>query len=329
MRSVIVIMDSDRNYADRLCKYMNSRNYMEMKTISCSSADEYIQRYKEYDVRALLVDELHFRGLPHEYRPDFIFVLLEDRLYSSEMETGIRTALKYTSAQTLIKMLLESLDLSMSMHSSGKDAEIIGVFSPVSRSGKTVFSCALGLESSKSEKTLLITLDEYRGILSGPDSMDLSDVMYYYKQGKCTWEQLGKVIRSAKELDYIAPVKYPEDLKELSAGEIRDMLQKISGFGQYSRIIVDFGNFGKHCTEVLSICTKVYMPVMYDCISKLKLEEFDAYLDYVGKDALKERIIKINVPFYKLKQQHNLYSLESTDVAMLARNCIGVAYAGE
>lgn len=330
MRNVIVIMDSDVDYANRLSKYMNCRNYMELKTLTCAGIEEYIALSEDYHVHALLIDERSFKDLPHEYRPNCIFVLLEERLSFTELDANIYTILKYTSAQMIVKKVMDGLDVSMAtLHSSEVDAQIIGVFSPISRSGKTVFASVLGMESSKREKTLLITFDEYRGILGSSECTDLSDIMYYYKQGKYDWKQLGKGICCAKDLDYIAPVKYPEDLKELTASDLREMLLTISRTGQYTRLIVDFGNFGKQYTEVLGICSKIYMPIIYDCISKLKLEEFESYLDYIGRESLREKIVKINVPFYKLKEHYDLYSLEMTDVAKLARDCIGVSYADE
>lgn len=330
MRSSIVIMDSDREYARRLCKYFNSRNYMEVKALTCKSVDELSNLQKEYKIKALLIDENSFMNLPHEHRPDHIFVLLEERVSLVEPDHNIKTIPKFIRANVLMKKVMDGLDMSdLSLHTYDKEIQIIGVFSPVSRSGKTVFASTLGLELAKTEKTLLITLDEYQGILKAVDAPDLSDIMYYYKQGKYSWEHFGKAVCSCNKLDYIPPVRYPEDLKELTEQEMKEMFLTMSALGQYSCIVIDFGNLGKRCTNMLSICTKIYMPMVYDSISKRKMEEFEAYLEYIGRENLKDKFIKIQVPFYKLKQFHDLYSLETTEVAKLARQMTEASYAVE
>ena len=127
---------------------------------------------------------------------------------------------------------------------------------------------------------------------------DLSDLLYFYSQGSYSWVRLSSVIYTWGDLDYIPPVRYPEDLCQVTAEEMADLLVRISRESAYDTVIVDLGQFGKKAAPVLEVCRTVYMPVKDDCMSVAKVEEFEEYLNRSGHEALRERIQKVKLPYH-------------------------------
>lgn len=148
---------------------------------------------------------------------------------------------------------------------------------------------------------LYVNLEDCSGLekLFGEEhKAGLSDLLYFYGQGNYSWVRLSSVIYSWGDLDYIPPVRYPEDLCQITAEEMADLLTRIARESAYDIVVVDLGQFGKKAAPVLEVCSTVYMPVKDDCMSVAKVEEFEEYLIRSGHEALKERIQKIKLPYH-------------------------------
>ncbi len=77
-----------------------------------------------------------------------------------------------------------------------------------------------------------------------------------------------------------------------------DLVRRIARESPYETIILDLGQFGKKAAEVLDVCDIIYMPVMDDCVSASKIEEFEEYLTTSGQESVKKRIQKIKLPYH-------------------------------
>ena len=331
MKHIIAIVDEDERYSEKLCSYMNLKKWIELKAVTFKNLTEYIKQSETFTSEILLINEKEFKNLGHYKKPDTTIVLLEDNICDMETPENIKTVNKYISAEKLLKIIMENYSPTGEniLVNTGKiETSVIGVYSPINRCGKTSFSIALAIHSSKKKPTLLISFDEYCGILKKSENhtTDLSDIMYYYKQGKYSWDRLGTVVYSDYGLDYIPPARYSEDILELSINDIGNLIDSISTGSKYENIILDFGSLGKRACELFKLCKKVYMPILTDTISEMRISEFYDYLVVTGRDNLKQKIKNVSLPFPKVKSEQKLHGIENSTLGRYAKEILEEGY---
>ena len=192
----------------------------------------------------------------------------------------------------------------------GKEAAVIGIYSPVNRCMKTSLALTMGQLMGRSEKVLYLSFEEYSGFsrLTGEHyDQDLSDVIYLYRQQACSWLRLKAAVYSWGDLDYIPPVRYGEDLNQADPEEMARLIRMLAADSGYEKILVDVGQMGKGALPILRICDAIYMPVRDDYISMAKVEEFETYLKAAGGDRVLERIRKLRLPHQGLQVRRENY----------------------
>ena len=153
----------------------------------------------------------------------------------------------------------------------------------------------------KEGKTLYIGLEEFSGfsiLLEESCKSDFSDVLYFYRQGNLDALRLRSLAYTWKELDYLPPVRYPEDLEQMTGEEAAGLVEKLGAEMGYQYVVLDAGRLARNLIPVLQCCDVIYMPVKEDGISSAKLEEFEEYLERSGNLELKERIRRIKLPYH-------------------------------
>lgn len=91
-------------------------------------------------------------------------------------------------------------------------------------------------------------------------------------------------------------MKFPEDIRSVKLGEWTELLEKLASESSYQVVVVDFGDDVNGMYELLSQCTEVYMPVLSDAVSVMKLENFEWILREKNFERLSETIHKICLP---------------------------------
>ena len=180
-----------------------------------------------------------------------------------------------------------------------KEKRIIGVYSPVGRCGKTSLALSIGQILAKDEKVLFITLDTFSGfsqLLDEQWKRDLSDLLYYYKQGRFHALRLNSIIYYLGDMAWLPPLRYPDDYSQVTEEEMANFLVEILNMSSYETIVLDIGNYDRQVLPILEVCQVVYMPVKEDMISLAKLKEFEKYTDKFASIGLKEKFHKIHVP---------------------------------
>ena len=126
---------------------------------------------------------------------------------------------------------------------------------------------------------------------------DLADIIYFLRQGKKTFlYKLNSIVRSKETFDYILPMKTPADIRSVTLAEWTELLEKLALDSDYRVVIIDFGNDVCGLFQLLSQCTKVYIPVLSDAISKGKVENFEWNLKEEHFEKVLESSQKIYLP---------------------------------
>lgn len=314
MRKIFSIITTDIRYGNALAKYINDSKRIPMKTFLYSSFKEYIDNDMGYKSEIMLLDSKLYHEDSVQDNNGFLILLSEDRL--TDIVNEKRFVMKYRSAEEILSKIMDIYDESCGdklINIASINHKIIGVFSPINRCGKSVFSMLLAVLKSNVDKTLLMSFEEYLGNLYGSiteKGPDLSDILYHYKQGNYSWGKLCTCVRSIEGLDYISPARYSEDLYCLDMDEMKDLILRIAHDGEYKNIIIDFGSLGKRGIDLFDICNKIYMPTLDDKTSAKKIEEFESLLALYNKAEFKDKIEKVSLPGCK-NQNINIISMNA------------------
>ena len=302
MKRVMAVYDVDPFYADRFADFANRKEKIPFTVMAFTTMERLKNYMKEHTVELLLVshmvDKKELERLPVKQ----IITLTEGEV--ARLENTYPNVYKYQSTEGIIREVMSIYCGQVQDDSgilAGPKAVILGVYSPVNRCLKTSFALTAGQILGQDSRVLYVTFEEYSGLsrLNGEVFQgDLSDLLYYYQQGKFNILRLNALVHTMGNLDYIPPVRYPEDLCQLSPEELAGFVESLARETGYETILVDLGQMGRKAVEVLEICDTVYMPIKDDCVSVAKLEEFDEYLQISQRTALAEKIQKLKLPYH-------------------------------
>jgi cellulose biosynthesis protein BcsQ len=211
---------------------------------------------------------------------------------------------KYQSADHIMKEILchyaEYARPVTSRYYGEKQFEVYGVYSPIGRCGKSVLARSLAKSFGKTRKTLLLDLQSFSALeeqRSNDNLWDLTDIIYFLRQGKRTFlYKLNSIVRSEQSYDYVLPMKSFADLRSVTVAEWTELLEKLALDSDYQVVVIDFGTDVSGIFQILSQCTKIYVPVLPDTDSKTKMENFEWILKEENFKKVRECIQKVYLP---------------------------------
>ena len=298
MVKIMAVYDEDPLYARRLAEYVNQRGTMPFTAMAFSDLERLKEYGNDHEIEILLVGESVGKAAD-EVRAGLKMVLCGGEFSMEKEETSIY---KFQSGESILREVMTCYCAALPepvLALAGMGAQILGVYSPVNRCGKTAFALTLAQVLSRTETVLFISLEEFSGfsaILGGEVKRDLSDVIYLCRQGSFNWMKLRSMVCSVGQVDMIPPAAYGEDLDQMEPEELARLLGRIARESGYGKLVVDLGHMGRGSAALLDCCDGVYMPVLEDPVSRAKLEAFDQYISAAGAFSLKEKICRIRLP---------------------------------
>lgn len=218
---------------------------------------------------------------------------------TTDMEEGVskkgKSIFKFMSMEDIflnIKEILLKNDMS-----PRKGAECICVFSPVGRSGKTEFAKALAA-NDEVRGGLYIGMEEYSG-----EEYGMVNILYHIKERIPDMMSVisDSVIREGNlyMLNSIGPFC---DFKDLNRDDMKWFIDLLVASGRFSTIVFDIGG-GVLCDyRILELFNAVYMPVMRDIKSEVKVKAFYKLLKDMDLRFIMSRIISVEVPNVTYKE---------------------------
>lgn len=302
MRHIMAVYDVDPAYAQRFAEVVNQKESVPFEVMAFSSLERLREFAKENRIELLLISGSVSRKEAEEIGADKVISLADHEIVGTD--SGFPSVYKYQSSDSIVRELMacycdrmEEIPAALCLKTK---ANVLGVFSPVGRCLKTSFAITLGKLLAQESRTLYLNLEEYSGLsilMKTEYRMDLSDLLYFYMGGSYNLLRLGSVVHSMGPLEYVPPIRYPQELSQAGPEEVAGLLRAIAEESPYENIVVDAGNSGRTALPVLDLCSVIYMPVKEDPISRAKMEEFDRYLEEAGNKALQERIQRLKLPY--------------------------------
>ncbi len=279
----VAVCDFEEEYAVRLMNYMNGQTTYGILALAFTNED----RFREYlennslDL-ALMAEEFEGRQM-------------EDKVVHLCKEEGREGIYKYQPASEIIakiQMILEKENRVKNFDVKGEIAQckMIGIYSPIGRSGKTSFALAM----AKEKGSLYIGMEEYSDLVEGRTTM--SDFCYWIRKKE---EMIVRKVEEQMVVEdevckLVSPLTYM-DLKELTVDEYAWFFDKLKTSGKFRKIVVDIG-VGSLCSySFLSLFHQVFIPTLPE-ISPEKERHFKKVLQFVGLEKSSTKFEYIIVP---------------------------------
>ena len=165
------IADSQEAYARAFMEYANLKENHLFQVRMCTREEQLIRALAEEEIEILLITAEWYPLCKERITRECVIFLSEGSLPS---ELRIYPAVyKYQSAENILREILyyysEQCGEDFCLTGTRRDNKVIGVYSPVGGSGKTVFALTLGQVLAESKNVLYLNLEECSGLaeLSG------------------------------------------------------------------------------------------------------------------------------------------------------------------
>ncbi|GFI43068.1 hypothetical protein IMSAGC018_00732 [Lachnospiraceae bacterium] len=295
----LVICDQEEGYAAAFAVFLMRKKELAFQVQVCNSLSQVQTILCEHSIDVLVVGGNYPVSERKGLRAGNVFVLSE----SGKTETNSDETLiyKYQSGEILLAEIIRKCseenrteDLYF-RKAKTKNSRIIGIFSPVHRSGKTGYGLKLGQELAVSKNVLYLNLEIYGGIggYFPEEGHTLADVLYYSRQEK---QNLGVILTTLVEhmgpLDYLLPVRVSEDIRTVTLEEWVSLLGQIEEQSIYDVLILDLDEGLKDVYELLRNCTEIIVPTVKDVLAKAKLLQMEEELHFLGFDDVKKKMVK-------------------------------------
>jgi len=294
-----VICDREEGYAAAFAVFLMKKKELAFQVQVCDGLSQVQAILREHPIDVLLIGG----DYPADERKGLlagnVFVLAESG--KTETNSDETIVYKYQSGGTLLTEIIRKCseenktgDLYFPAVKT-KNVRIIGIFSPVHRSGKTGYGLKLGQELAGSENVLYLNMEIYGGIGGHfpEEGHTLADALYYSRQEN---RNLGVILTTLVEhmggLDYLLPVRVSEDIRMVALEEWVSLIRQIEEQSIYDVLILDLDEGLRDVYGLLRICTEILVPTMKDELAEAKLLQMEEELHLLGFDDVKKKMVK-------------------------------------
>ena len=302
------ILDREPGYVKRLAEYISAKEGCRVRLFTFDSEQEVASHLEKEALDILLVGQSLAGETMREWKRVQQMIILSDGNFSGEQYGP--SVYKYQASDGLLREVMncyaQECGAEGRMTAKGGKGQIVGVYSPIKRCGKTIFSFVLASVFAERCKCLLISLDEFCTIeeLRPKDhEKDLADIIFLYRQNSAEAFRNMSVFGRIHGLEYIPPVSFPWDLRQIRTEELAGLVKWAATEGGYEKIVLDVGEGGDSPLELLDVCGQVYMPEQDDPVSTEKIRSFEKYMKMSGQQQILDKIEKVSLPFVKLETE--------------------------
>ena len=304
-KNIFAVCDLEVDYAYNFMDYLNQKKGIPFEIQAFTTAESLMAFAREKHIELLLISQ---KAMCKEIKDLDVgkVVILSEGVHPPELDQ-YPSVYKYQSSAAVVREVMACYGEEKAMIPAQfpvlkKKTEVLGVYSPVGRCLKTSFALTLGQILARDRPVLYLNLEEYSGFegLMGKNfSHNLSDLLYYVRQENQNLTlRMQAMIQSVGNLDYIPPVQTPEDIRGTSWKDWERLLQEIIMHSPYETMVLDIGQGVEETFQMLEMCSRIYMPVLSDTVSKCKIAQFEKLLKLWDYADVLTRIIRIKPPFH-------------------------------
>jgi len=323
-RIKVAIFDGDKGYRERFADYLMSYKSAEMEL----SVFTNISFFKE----ALDVDKFHLLVLGSGYEEVLvkarakripILVLTESvsdyvRESVEMLEDPIVYAFKYQSMDGItrqMQLMTEGVREHSELIVANRELKVIGVISPVKHEMQNLFSMLYAKNVGRKERVLYINLLEFSGFseIFGEEEYDIGDAILQIREGLCRRETLLQCIYEEESFSYITPFLNPENVAEVTAADIKQLLEWIGAHTDFQTVVIDMSINVKGFPDVLQLCTKIFCIGKKGYLFEIQVKQFLIYVERAIDEIFLERMEQIELPNQRKVISSGINLLEQLD----------------
>ena len=283
--------------------YLNQKKNIPFEIQAFTSVESLVAYVKKNPVELLLISSEAMCREVGELDIGKIVILTEgSKPKELEKYTGVY---KYQASSDVVREVMacygaEKAILPAQLPVLKKTTEILGVYSPLGGCLQTCFALTLAQILGREKSVLYLNLEEYAGfeeLMQKKFLHTLSDLLYFVRQEQAgITVKMNSMIQSMGSMDFIPPVQSPEDIRGTRWQDWEHLLQEIVLHSSYEAVILDVGDGIEEVFQILDLCTRVYVPVRDDRISKCIMEQFEKLLRLRDYSQLLAGIEKVLLP---------------------------------
>ena len=302
-KNIFAVCDLEADYACRLMESIYERQGAAFEVQAFTSVKSLIAYAKEQHIELLLISSSAMCEELLRLSIGKIMILSEGEKIKELSEYPC--IYKYQASDQLIAEVMnyyavEKVPAPMAVMK--KNVEVIGIYSPVGRTLKTSFALTYGQLLARERKVLYLNLEEYagfEGLLGKEYQADLTDLLYFAGLGSGNLVyRLGSLTHQIGNLDYIPPAFCPDDLRSIRPPEWVELIQALVDYSAYDALILDVGPGVDGILDILTLCSRIYMPVREDGVSIAKLEQYEKVLKRKNAQDILKKTRKMKLPFH-------------------------------
>jgi len=282
-RKKLCICDYDEEYAERFSNFVWKRESRQIEVFTFSKLGALRDFMKTEAADAYLISEDFYKDAVSGSKKlklpqDSTFVLTTE---DTEIAEDIVTLCKYSSAAESLDTVLRKIGVSKAILPlrPRTKAQVIGVYSPCKRCGKTQLALELGRQLSRRGRTILVTYEDMCGtrlLQKDPDHLGISDVLYAYATDEAEAALSVLPMKTDGGLKLLLAASCAEDIREGERGTLRALLTRLGADEGFEYVVADLGDAVAEPFELLSICSRIIMPQLDDEVSALRMERFSS-----------------------------------------------------
>ena len=304
-KNIFAVCDLEVDYALNFMDYLNQKRNIPFEIQAFTTVESLIAYGKKIHIELLLISGKAMCRQVQELDIGKI-VILSEGVHPPELDR-YPSVYKYQASSDVVREVMACYGAEKAVAPAvfpvlKKTTEIYGVYSPLGRCLKTSFALTLGQILSKGRAVLYLNLEEYSGfeeMLGRGFDKNLSDLLYYVRQenGNLICKMNG-MIQTVNNLDYIPPVRTPDDIRGTAWEDWEKLIQEIVLHSNYEILILDMGNAIDGTFQMLDMCSRIYMPVLSDPVSVSKLSQFENLVRIWDYPQVLAKTTKIRPPFH-------------------------------
>lgn len=301
MKNLCVICDSESDYARRFMEYENQKKTFPMEIAACTSLEALRSLAAGRKIDVLLVSERAFAEEVLEAGAGKTFILAEEGEVTGYED--IARISKYQACDTVLRRVMSCYEAEeaafFAPYGNSERKKLIGVFSPAGGSGKTLFALALGQVLGREAPSLYINFECFSGVdimLKLDQERSISDLLYFSGNRDRLLAALAACVQTRQSLDCVPGVLSTDDIHTTDPYEWTRVLGTIMAHSRYENIVIELGCETRLSPCLMDQCSKIYMPVRNDAMSRSKVTQFMRMLAKSSYAEVAGRIIPVKVP---------------------------------
>ncbi len=309
MEKILALYDSDRQYSERLGRFLESRSELPFRVYRFQDPEK-LRAFSDRQHIDLLLSDAHCAREAQDSCSAREVVCLRE---SNEDCPEDGSIYKFQSGDGILRELMKHYAAAPVPERRGS-TRLYLIYSPLGRIGKSCFALTLARLLSQECPTLYLSLEENAAFTEGQSLQHngtLSEALYYHKQGLLDPVRLQSLLCDAEGLSYIPPVRNPEDLSALSAAELSAFMDTLQSSSRCSALVADTDTAVSRAAALFPAADKIFIPVREDSASRQKLSRFEDFLTHARLLREPERLIRLLLP-----QDSSI-----TDAAALLNQC--------